>query len=243
MLMPCFSNFHRRCATFVVLFLACVEHHYGTVRAFSVPSSSSPSSSSSSSSITKEVVYSSNSNNKCNNSSNKNQNNLPSTRRDFGASAVAASLAAAGSGGAASWCLAPTPVHAAETAGASSSSSDLLIPYEDTRYKFKLMIPSSWETTPEQALPDRRKINLWFAPNSEQQTLLFIAYTPTRGDFTSLGSFGVRTYFKILLVTRDWMHNRVLGSLYNVLFPNGHLSSPIFSVFFVFCVFLLLFLL
>ena len=192
--MPCFSNFRRRCAIFVVVFLACFENHHGTVRAFSVPTSSS-----SSASITKEVVQSNNKNNNSN-SSNKNQNTVPSTRRDFGAAAVVASLAAAGSvGGAASWFLAPPPVHAATTAAettgaASSSSADGLIPYEDTRYKFKLMIPSSWETTPEQALPDRRKIDLWFAPNSAQKTLLFIAYTPTRGDFTSLGSFGVRTY-------------------------------------------------
>merc|ERR1711935_239982 len=51
------------------------------------------------------------------------------------------------------------------------------------------MGPSEWIQT-ERTLPDRRKINLWFQPESNQKTLMFVAYTPTRADFTSLGSFG-----------------------------------------------------
>jgi hypothetical protein len=66
-----------------------------------------------------------------------------------------------------------------------------LAPYEDTTCKFKIDVPSEWVKT-EQELPDRRKIVLYFKPESNQKTLLFIAYTPTRADFTSLSSFGVR---------------------------------------------------
>ena len=65
-------------------------------------------------------------------------------------------------------------------------------PYEDTNCKFKIDVPSEWVKT-EQTLPDRRKIVLYFKPESNQKTLMFIAYTPARDDFTSLGSFGVRT--------------------------------------------------
>lgn len=61
--------------------------------------------------------------------------------------------------------------------------------YEDTNCKFKINVPSEWVKT-EQTLPDRRKIVLYFKPESNQKTLMFIAYTPTRDDFTSLGSFG-----------------------------------------------------
>jgi len=64
-----------------------------------------------------------------------------------------------------------------------------LAPYEDTTCKFKIDVPSEWVKT-EQELPDRRKIVLYFKPESNQKTLMFIAYTPTRADFTSLGSFG-----------------------------------------------------
>ena len=62
--------------------------------------------------------------------------------------------------------------------------------YEDKNCKFSVSVPSEWVKT-EQTLPDRRKIVLYFKPESNQKTLMFIAYTPTRDDFTSLGSFGV----------------------------------------------------
>mmetsp|Transcript_14403 Transcript_14403/g.29813 ORF Transcript_14403/g.29813 Transcript_14403/m.29813 type:complete len:223 (+) Transcript_14403:97-765(+) len=64
-----------------------------------------------------------------------------------------------------------------------------LATYEDTNCKFKINVPSEWVMT-EQTLPDRRKIVLYFKPESNQKTLMFIAYTPARDDFTSLGSFG-----------------------------------------------------
>ena len=60
-------------------------------------------------------------------------------------------------------------------------------------------VPSEWVKT-EQTLPDRRKIILYFKPESNQKTLMFIAYTPTRDDFTSLGSFGVRLIAMLLVL-------------------------------------------
>ena len=63
---------------------------------------------------------------------------------------------------------------------------------EDKANGFKISVPKSW-TKSSQSLPDRRKIDLYIdesAPASEDKTLLFLAYTPVRDDFTSLGSFG-----------------------------------------------------
>jgi len=71
----------------------------------------------------------------------------------------------------------------------SSSSATTLSPYEDKSCKFSIDIPSEW-TMSENTLPDRRKIILYFKPDSNQKILMFIAYTPVRDDFTSLGSFG-----------------------------------------------------
>lgn len=61
--------------------------------------------------------------------------------------------------------------------------------FEDKNCKFSIDLPSEWIKT-EQSLPDRRKIILCIKPDSNQKTLFFIAFTPTRDDFTSLGSFG-----------------------------------------------------
>lgn len=71
---------------------------------------------------------------------------------------------------------------------AQDESTPLAI-FKDNVCKFSIKVPSEWVMT-EQTLPDRRKIILYFKPESGQKTLMFIAYTPTRDDFTSLGSFG-----------------------------------------------------
>ena len=68
-------------------------------------------------------------------------------------------------------------------------AADTLIDYKDETVGFNLKVPSDWESS-VQSLPDRRKIQLFIKPNSNQKTLLFFAYTPVRDDFTSLGSFG-----------------------------------------------------
>ena len=73
----------------------------------------------------------------------------------------------------------------------AQDGSTPMSPYDDKSCKFSINVPSEWVKT-EQTLPDRRKIILYFKPESDQKTLMFIAYSPVRDDFTSLGSFGVR---------------------------------------------------
>lgn len=70
-----------------------------------------------------------------------------------------------------------------------ASAEDDLVEYQDATWKFAVKVPSGWEKS-IQSLPDRRKIDLYIKPGSNQKTLIFIAYTPVRADFTSLGSFG-----------------------------------------------------
>mmetsp|Transcript_3530 Transcript_3530/g.7360 ORF Transcript_3530/g.7360 Transcript_3530/m.7360 type:complete len:262 (-) Transcript_3530:210-995(-) len=83
---------------------------------------------------------------------------------------------------------------ALSTAAAPSHAADLT-PYDDADYGFKFMVPSAWETT-EQKLSGRRKAIFFTDPNSKDaetgtvETLGFVAYTPVRDDFTTLGSFG-----------------------------------------------------
>lgn len=74
-------------------------------------------------------------------------------------------------------------------ASAEDSSATPLARFEDKNCRFSIDMPSDWIQT-EQALPDRRKIILYIKPDSDQKTLFFIAFTPTRDDFTTLGSFG-----------------------------------------------------
>lgn len=64
-----------------------------------------------------------------------------------------------------------------------------LVDYQDAECKFSIKVPSGWEKS-VQSLPDRRKIVLFVKPGSEQKTFVFVAYSPVRSDFTSLGSFG-----------------------------------------------------
>lgn len=79
----------------------------------------------------------------------------------------------------------PSAVFAADSTG----SSVPLAEFKDPDCKFSIQMPTSWNAS-TQSLPDRRKIQLYIDPNSNQKTLVFIAYTPVRDDFTSLGSFG-----------------------------------------------------
>jgi PsbP len=69
------------------------------------------------------------------------------------------------------------------------ASSPSLTKYVDEACKFSISLPSDW-TESVQTLPDRRKIVLYIKPNSDQKTLVFLAFTPVRDDYTSLGSFG-----------------------------------------------------
>jgi hypothetical protein len=74
-------------------------------------------------------------------------------------------------------------------AAAADTSSTNLVDFKDAARKVSIKVPSDWDAT-VQELPDRRKINLYIKPNSDQKTLMFFAYTPVRDDYTSLGSFG-----------------------------------------------------
>ena len=76
-----------------------------------------------------------------------------------------------------------------------SSADELkLESYVDSDYNFKLSVPSAFTNTAQQ-LSGRRKAVFFTDENSKDSsgnidTLGFIAYTPMRDDFTSLGSFG-----------------------------------------------------
>merc|ERR1719356_2258767 len=67
--------------------------------------------------------------------------------------------------------------------------------FKDPDFNFQIGIPIDWVTT-EQDLSGRRKGVFFTDPSSKDaetgsiETLGFIAYTPLRDDFTSLGSFG-----------------------------------------------------
>ena len=101
------------------------------------------------------------------------------SRRNFLGKATAAALATSVS----AFLPAAQPAFAAEVD---------LDNIEDPSNGFKISVPKSW-TKSSQSLPDRRKIDLYIdesTPANEDKTLLFLAYTPVRDDFTSLGSFG-----------------------------------------------------
>ncbi len=76
----------------------------------------------------------------------------------------------------------------------ANAASTNLQPYDDPEYGFRIQVPSSWEQS-VQKLSGRRKALFFVDPNSASNggstdTLLFVAYTPVRDDFTSLSSFG-----------------------------------------------------
>lgn len=73
-------------------------------------------------------------------------------------------------------------------ANAADDNSNL-VSFTDPECNFSILVPSTWERS-VQELADRRKIVLYVDPKSQGKTLLFLAYTPVRDDFTSLSSFG-----------------------------------------------------
>ncbi|CAM9948634.1 unnamed protein product [Phaeothamnion confervicola] len=68
-------------------------------------------------------------------------------------------------------------------AGAASTQT-----YTDQQYGITFDAPSSW-TRDEKEITGRRRL-IVFADPDDPTTNAFIAYTPIRGDFISLGSFG-----------------------------------------------------
>lgn len=71
------------------------------------------------------------------------------------------------------------------------ANEDAFTLYRDETVGFEIKRPSGWEQS-EQALPDRRRIVLFMNNNEEEadKSLMFVAYTPVRDDFTTLSSFG-----------------------------------------------------
>eukprot|EP00522_Entomoneis_paludosa_P013429 CAMPEP_0172461188 /NCGR_PEP_ID=MMETSP1065-20121228/39604_1 /TAXON_ID=265537 /ORGANISM="Amphiprora paludosa, Strain CCMP125" /LENGTH=213 /DNA_ID=CAMNT_0013216431 /DNA_START=24 /DNA_END=665 /DNA_ORIENTATION=+ len=100
----------------------------------------------------------------------------PINRRNAFSKAIAVPVAAAGS-----LVIAGSPVEAAESGLA-------LAQFQDPKTGIKVKVPSDWIASVQQ-LPDRRTVNLWMDPK-DPKSLVFIAFTPIRDDFTSLGSFG-----------------------------------------------------
>lgn len=60
--------------------------------------------------------------------------------------------------------------------------------FQDEKTGIAFDVPASWVSS-VQKLPDRRTLMMWTDPNSKE-SLIFVAFTPVRDDFTSLGSFG-----------------------------------------------------
>lgn len=72
----------------------------------------------------------------------------------------------------------------------SAHANNKLTLFEDTKHGFSMQVPSEWSYSEQNMpYPDRRTIKFWTDP-TDSNTFLFIAYTPLRDDFTSLGSFG-----------------------------------------------------
>lgn len=76
----------------------------------------------------------------------------------------------------------------------NAAEETIFTTFKDPNVGFQLQVPTKWSKS-EQTLPDRRKI-LLFVNNGDGEVakgledLIFVAYTPIRDDFTSLGSFG-----------------------------------------------------
>lgn len=79
------------------------------------------------------------------------------------------------------------------TSSSSAYALEKLQTFIDYDYGFRISTPSAWKQT-TQTLSGRRKA-IFFTPTDNENsnainTLMYIAYTPIRDDFTSLSSFG-----------------------------------------------------
>jgi len=82
------------------------------------------------------------------------------------------------------------PAFAETTTMTTAPTAGGYVTYDDPTHDFSIEVPGKWVQSTEK-LPDRRKIQVWTDPSDEaKSTVLFIAYTPVRDDFTSLASFG-----------------------------------------------------
>ena len=82
-------------------------------------------------------------------------------------------------------------------AGSAASTTS----FEDYQYGLSFEVPSDWDLLSDgrELLSDGRRLIIYSSP-SNKDTNVFLAYTPTRPDFTSLGSFGTAEYVATTLV-------------------------------------------
>lgn len=73
-----------------------------------------------------------------------------------------------------------------------AAHAESLKTYTDERYGVSIGLPDGWTAVPNQ-LGDGRRLVLATDPNDES-TNVFIAFTPIRPDYSSLGSFGTIDY-------------------------------------------------
>ena len=74
----------------------------------------------------------------------------------------------------------------------TSSCAGDLTSYTDSRYGVSFGVPEGWSPVPQE-LPDGRRLVLASDPKDESSNV-FIAFTPVRPDYSSLGSFGTIDY-------------------------------------------------
>lgn len=116
-------------------------------------------------------------------------------RREFLGKAGAAALSVALAGVA-------SPVYAKDAEAAAG-----LEKYTDKRYGVSFGLPAGWKATPNE-LEDGRKLVLATSPGDDS-TNIFLAFTPIRPDYTSLGSFG----------SIDFVGNTVLPQCGDISYP------------------------
>mmetsp|Transcript_24988 Transcript_24988/g.70385 ORF Transcript_24988/g.70385 Transcript_24988/m.70385 type:complete len:319 (-) Transcript_24988:195-1151(-) len=116
-------------------------------------------------------------------------------RREFLGRAGAAALAAALAG-------ASSPVYAKEAEATAG-----LERYTDPRYGVSFGLPAGWKATPNE-LEGGRRIVIATSPGDDS-TNIFLAFTPIRPDYTSLGSFG----------NIDFVANSVLPQCGDISYP------------------------
>lgn len=71
--------------------------------------------------------------------------------------------------------------------GPSRATEDFTL-YSDVKLGVKFEVPASWQKS-EQEISGGRRLVIWVDPK-DPDTNCFVAYTPVRGDYMSLGSFG-----------------------------------------------------
>ena len=99
-------------------------------------------------------------------------------------------------GAAAAALLAAAPPSARAAAGGGTQA------FSDSEFNIKFEVPSDWSLLNDgrEALSEGRRLVLYSSPQTKE-TNCFLAYTPTRPDYSSLGSFGTLDYVASTIVS------------------------------------------